>query len=164
MVTIDNRLLDDLVQQARGADRLRRNFNFHAAADEPSQRMLNAIEPGSYIRPHRHLDPPKSEAFLALRGTLAVIVFASDGRIEEVRCISPRSSCLGVELAPGQWHTVVALEPGTVCYETKPGPYLPLSENDFAPWAPAEGTAEAATCLARLTAQVKAWSVSGQGG
>lgn len=161
MVTIDTQILDDLVVQARASARQRRNHNFHATPDEPSQRMLNAFETGSYVRPHRHLDPPKCEAFLALRGTLAVVVFAADGRITEVVKISPGSSCLGVELASGQWHTVLALESGTVCYETKAGPYLPLAEKDFAPWAPLEGTAEAVTYLSQLTEQIKAWSATG---
>ena len=73
-VQIHSDLLDQVVKEARASDRRRMNFNFHQLED-PANRMLNAIEPGSYIRPHRHLEPPRDEAFFILRGQGVVVLF-----------------------------------------------------------------------------------------
>ena len=67
MKIIDKQLLDKTNEQAKQSPRLRMNYNFHERLDDPVNRLLNAMEPGSYIRPHRHLDPDKDEIFLLLR-------------------------------------------------------------------------------------------------
>lgn len=143
MQIIDTHLLDQLTAAAKINPRLRQNHNFHASYDEPCQRLLNAVEPGSYIRPHRHLDPPRPETFVILRGRLAVIVFREDGQPENLLTLSGNGTAQGVDIPAGAWHTVIALESGTVFFETKPGPYLPLADKDWAPWAPAEGSVKA---------------------
>jgi len=140
---IDDRLLDDLSRAAQAAPRRRKNHNLHGDYDDPCQRLLNAVEPGSYVRPHRHLDPPRPECFLLLRGRLAVLLFADDGGIEEVVLLAADGPCRGVDIPAGVWHSLVSLEAGSVFFETKPGPYRPLADKDFAPWAPAEGSADA---------------------
>lgn len=153
---IDKELLDQLSEKARQSPRRRMNHNLHQSYDEPCQRLLNAMEPGSYIRPHRHLTPPKPECFLVVRGRLAAFIFTDDGTIERVIPFSAGSATLGVDIPAGVWHAVVSLESGSSFFETKPGPYLPPSDKDFAPWAPAEGSEEAPAYLAELRGAIEA--------
>ncbi|HXM77307.1 MAG TPA: WbuC family cupin fold metalloprotein, partial [Thermoanaerobaculia bacterium] len=130
-------------EEARKAPRLRKNRNFHAMED-PVHRLLNALEPGTYIRPHRHLKASKAETAIVVSGAVAVLIFDDAGTLLEKRRLSPAGADRGVEMPPGVWHTFVALEPGTVFFETKAGPYEPLRAEELAPWAPAEGALEAA--------------------
>lgn len=150
MQIIDDQLLDELTTKARQSPRGRMNHNLHASYDEPCQRLLNAMEPGSYVRPHRHLTPPKPECFLVVRGRLAAFIFADDGAIERVIPFSAGGATLGVDIPAGIWHAVVSLESGSAFFETKPGPYIPPSDKDFAPWAPAEGSVGASAYLVAL--------------
>jgi cupin fold WbuC family metalloprotein len=115
------------------------NHNFHEDFSDPIQRFLNAWEPGSYLRPHRHLNPPKREVFLVLQGRFAVATFDDDGNIIEKFILDPAKGNFAVELAAGEWHTVIPLETGSVAYELKDGPYDPIDDKDFANWAPKEG-------------------------
>lgn len=147
---IDQALLDRTSDQALASPRRRKNHNFHATDDAVCHRLLNAIEPGSYVPPHRHLDPNKDELMLALRGRLALVFFDEQGNITGKAVLTAGGDTLGVDIPVGTFHTVLALEPGTVFLETKAGPYVPLNEAEKASWAPAEGEASAADYLARL--------------
>ena len=115
-------------------------------------RMLNAVQEDSYIPPHRHLDPPKAESWIVLRGALAFFTFDEQGRIEECREIRASSAVFGVDLEPGVYHTFFALEPDTVVFEVKSGPYSPSNDKTFPEWAPAEGSRGAGDYLAWLKA------------
>jgi cupin fold WbuC family metalloprotein len=150
MKIIDNHLLQKLSDQAKQSSRLRQNYNLHDSYSDPSQRLLNAMEPGSYIRPHRHLGHPKPEGFVAVRGRLALLTFDDQGMVEQVFLMGPNGAVLGVDLPCGVWHTVVSLEEGAVFYETKPGPYQPIQPLDLAPWAPEEGSLGAGVYLEQL--------------
>jgi len=150
MIKIDNLLLNQLTQQAKLSPRKRMNYNFHKTPDDLLQRMLNAIEPDSYIRPHKHENPDKREAFFALRGSFVVFEFDNNGSINDFTILKPENGNFGVEIAPRIWHSIVALESGTVAYEVKDGPYNPLNDKNFAAWAPAEGDASAAKYLESL--------------
>ena len=136
-------LLSEVAEEARGSPRKRRNRNFHEMADAV-HRLLNALEPGTYIRPHRHLEREKSETAIAVAGQIGVIFFADDGKRQDWRVIAPSSDVCGVEVPPGAWHTFVALESGSVFFEVKAGPYRPPAGDELAPWAPPEGAPEAA--------------------
>lgn len=152
---IDEDLFNRIAAKARSAPRKRMNHNFHASSDDNPHRFLNVLLRGTYIRPHRHLQPPKSEAFLILEGTAEVILFAEDGGILDRHRVGESVSgkrCWGVDLAPGVWHTVVALSERVVCYEVKPGPWEPASDKEFAAWAPKEDDADVPQFLASLLA------------
>ena len=129
--------LDELCSRARASPRLRMNQNLHGM-DDPVHRLLNAIEPGSYVRPHRHLDPPKTETILVVRGKLGLIVFDEMGVVREATRLEVHGRASGADLAAGAWHTLVSLARGTVFFETKPGPYVSPKAADVAAWAPAE--------------------------
>lgn len=147
---IDSALLDDVSAEARAAPRGRKNRNFHPRDDYPAHRLLNAIEPGSYIAPHRHLDSTKDETMVVLRGALGLVEFDDAGKVTQIKKVGAGGAAIGIDIAHGTWHTVFALEPGTVFLEAKSGPYLPLTAEERAPWAPAENAAEAASYLAGL--------------
>lgn len=105
-------------------------------------RMLNAMQPYSYIQPHRHLYPPKAESVIVLQGALLCFLFSPGGKVEEVHTLAAGSANFGIDSEPGVFHTFLALAEDTVIFEVKPGPYQPGSDKDLAPWAPAEGTPE----------------------
>jgi cupin fold WbuC family metalloprotein len=146
-------LLDQASGAAREHARLRRNLNLHRSEAEPCNRLLNAIEPGSYVAPHRHLDPTKDETIVAVRGSLGAVLFDDGGEVVETARLEPGGACFGVDLPHATFHTVVALAPGTVFFEAKAGPYSPLDASERAPWAPAEGTGAAAAYLRTLEAR-----------
>jgi cupin fold WbuC family metalloprotein len=144
---------DDLIVRtchaARDNPRGREVHRFHASDDDPLQRMINALCPGSYVRPHRHVAPEKSESFVILRGSLGLVLFDDAGRARERDFILIGRE-RGVHLAdirPGVWHTIFALEPETAVYEAKAGPYRPDSDKGFAAFAPAEGSPGASVYL-----------------
>lgn len=143
MEKIDQSLLDRVSGEAVSSPRKRKNYNFHKEYSDPLQRMLNAIEPWSYIQPHKHEDPDKAEAFVVLRGKLLVIEFGENGEIRDHALLDPLKGEYGAEIPPRTFHTIVALEPGTMVFEIKHGPYSPIDDKNFAPWAPAEGEAGA---------------------
>lgn len=145
--------LDRVSSAAKAAPRQRMNHNLHRLEDSV-QRMLNAMEPDTYVRPHRHLEPPKSETFVILRGRAAVLIFDDAGSVCEAEILSPRGRCI-VDIPAGFWHALVALDPGTVLFESKDGPYIAASDKLFAPWAPAEGASEAQAYREWMRAQVR---------
>lgn len=146
---IDQTTLTQLSDEAASQARLRKNFNYHPTFDDPINRMLNAIEPGSYVQPHKHENPDKREIFLLLKGKLAVIFFDGKGKITEHVVLDGKEN-YGVEIPPATWHTIVSLQPGTVVYEVKDGPYSPADDKNFAPWAPTEGDEASSAYLDRL--------------
>ncbi|RHO68165.1 cupin fold metalloprotein, WbuC family [Parabacteroides sp. AF48-14] len=143
MILINEALLNETTERAKQSPRLRMNHNFHERLDDPVNRMLNALEPGTYIRPHRHLDPDKDEIFLLLRGRVAVFLFENDGNISRMQILDPKEGVYGAEIKAGTWHSLLVLESGSVIYEIKEGPFAPLAADHFAPWSPAPEEAEA---------------------
>ncbi len=137
MKIINEVLLDETTGRAKQSPRLRMNYNFHEHLDDPVNRLLNALEPGTYIRPHRHLNPGKDEIFLLLRGRIAVFLFDNEGKITETQILDPPKGVYGAEIKAGTWHSLLVLESGSVIYEIKEGPFTPLAPENFAPWSPA---------------------------
>ena len=125
---ITQALLDDLTAQAKASPRLRMNYDLRNSAEDGSQRMLNALEPGSPLPIHRHTK--SSETVVCLRGRLQEVFYSDAGEETEVIELAPGSDCVALNIPIGQWHTVRALESGTVILECKDGPYEPLREED----------------------------------
>ncbi|MFA6103539.1 MAG: WbuC family cupin fold metalloprotein [Victivallaceae bacterium] len=147
---VDTALMDSLTASAVESPRKRSHHNFHASLEESIHRLCIAAEPGTYVRPHRHLDCNKWELFIMLRGSVAVIIYDESGRIEKRITLKAGSGTCAVEMSADTWHSFISLEPGTVFIETKPGPYSRPPGNDFAAWAPEEGTPEAVALEAWL--------------
>ena len=125
---IDSKLLDDLTAQAKASPRLRMNYDLRNSAEDGSQRMLNAIEPGSPLPIHRHRH--SSETVVCLRGRLQEVFYNEAGEKTEVIELSPDGPVVALNIPIGQWHTVRVLESGTVILECKDGKYEPLGEED----------------------------------
>ena len=140
MIRIEKNLLDSVTSGAKSIPRRRKNYNFHRQYSDTLQRMLSAMEPLSYIQPHKHEDPDKREVFFALRGRILVVEFDEHGNIREHIILDPLKGVYGVEIPEKIFHTVLSLESGTVAYEVKDGPYNPIDDKNFAPWAPKEGS------------------------
>lgn len=128
---ITQALLDSLTEQAKASPRLRMNLDLRNSADDQSQRMLNAIEPGSPLPIHRHRK--SSETVVCLRGRLVEEFYDDD--LERICTESielrPDGPVVALNIPIGQWHTVRALESGTVIMEVKDGPYEPTGPEDF---------------------------------
>jgi len=137
--SIDDRLLNELSEIAALSPRRRANHNLHLRLDDPVQRLLNAIEPDTYIRPQRHAEPATFEIISLVRGAAVVLVFNDDGTVLERLDLAADGPVRGAEVPPGAWHTIASLEPGTVFFEVKQGPYAPPQGIHVASWAPAEG-------------------------
>lgn len=150
MILVDGKLLDALSKEAKGHPRKRKNHNFHSSLADPINRMLNAVEPESYIHPHKHENPDKREVFLLLKGRMAVFFFDDAGEVTKTAVLDQAEGCYGIEIPPGTWHTVVSLMSGTVVYEIKDGPYRVDDDKHFATWAPQEGSPEAPLYLQKL--------------
>ena len=149
---LDRALFLSLIERARQSPRLRTNHNFHRTMEDNPHRFLNVMVRGTYLAPHRHLDPPKSESFLVLEGELGFYTFDDAGQITSTLVLG-RDAC-GVDIQPGVWHTVAVLSAHVVCFEVKPGPYLAANDKDFAPWAPREGDRRAGAYLEMLISRV----------
>ena len=148
---ISDQLLSELSQKAAQLPRKRLNLNFHEELADPINRMLNAFEPGTYIQPHKHENPDKREVFIILKGALVVVIYDESGNPIDFVLLDPQKGTYAIEIPPRVWHSVISLESGTVVYEIKDGPYLPISDKNFASWAPKEGDPNCDEYLARLT-------------
>jgi len=146
-------LLNEVIQKAKNLPRGRMNYNFHDDLADPINRMLNAFEPGTYIQPHRHENPDKREVFIVLRGSLVVVFFDNSGTPTDFILLDRDKGNFAVEIPIGAWHSVFALISGTVVYEVKDGPYLPMNDKNFASWAPKEGEPGCEEYLKKLTDQ-----------
>lgn len=125
---ITQAILDGLTEQAKASPRLRMNLDLRNSSEDQSQRMLNAIEPGSPLPIHRHMK--SSETVVCLRGHLRELYYNDSGEITDVIDLAPNSDCVALNIPVGQWHTVEVLESGTVILEMKDGAYVPIGEED----------------------------------
>jgi cupin fold WbuC family metalloprotein len=127
---ITQAILDDLTAKAKVSPRLRMNLDLRDSAEDTSQRMLNAIEPGSPLPIHRH--QKTSETVVCIRGRLVEEFYDDLERICTERIeLLPNGTVVALNIPAGQWHTVHALESGTVILEMKNGKYEPLSDVDI---------------------------------
>ena len=120
---IDENLLNKVSEQAKASPRLRMNYNFHQSLEDKCHRMLNAVEPGSDIPIHRH--PDKDESFVVLRGKVRSTTYKDDGSVIESVVLSQEDGLYGVDIPKGVWHKLESLEPGSVVFECKEGPFVP---------------------------------------
>ena len=127
-MVIDSLLLDMLTAQAKESPRLRMNLDLRTSDGDSSQRMLNAIEPGSVVPVHRH--QRTSETVAVLRGRVVEEYYSSDGAVEASYELSAGGSVCALNIPAGQWHTLRALESGTVILEMKDGAYEPIRAED----------------------------------
>ena len=124
---IDQCSLNTLTEQAKASPRLRMNMDLRNSSADLSQRMLNAIEPGTVMPIHRHTK--SSETVVCLRGHFEEYFYDEAGRLTEVIDMVPGGTIINIPV--GQWHSLKSLESGTVLLEAKDGAYEPLGEEDI---------------------------------
>lgn len=151
---ITSSLLNELLHQAAASPRRRAIHCLHSGDWEHCHRMLNALTPGTYVRPHRHDDDHQSEAFILLRGKLVLLLFGENGDVDFTasRILSPADGLFGMDIPPRLWHSLVALE-DAVIYEVKGHPaggYVQERDKNFAPWSPEEGSIESEAYLRKM--------------
>ena len=124
---IDQHHLDNLTAQAKASLRLRMNLDLRNSPDDQSQRMLNAIEPGTVMPIHRHLK--SNETVVCIRGHFEEYFYDDNGQLTDTIDMLPGGIVLNIE--KGQWHSLKSLESGTVLLEAKEGQYAPLAEEEI---------------------------------
>jgi cupin fold WbuC family metalloprotein len=133
---IDEILMGKLTEKAKQSDRLRTHYNLHSTLEDPIHRLCIAAEPNTYMRPHRHQD--KWELLILLKGKASLILFDDSGTVIEKFNLSEEGTS-AIEIQKGVWHVFYSEKSGTILLEVKAGPYIPISSEDSAPWAPQEG-------------------------
>ena len=125
---IDVTLLDELTAQAKASPRLRMNFDLRNNPNDQSQRMLNALEPGTVMPIHRHRH--SSETVVVLRGKVKWVYYNDKKEVTDTFIVAPGSDLVGLSVPMGQWHSLECLETGTVIFESKDGAFEPTRPED----------------------------------
>ena len=128
-MTIDQTLLDALSAQAKSSPRLRQAYDLRNSENDHSQRMLNALEPGTVMPIHRHMK--SSESIALLRGKMVMRLYDDNGTLTEEFIMAPGGEHPMVQIEAGQWHSLEVLEEGTIVFEAKDGKYEPLKEEEL---------------------------------
>ena len=155
----DAATFDSLSDAARSSPRLRQNRNVHADFSEPCQRFFNAIEPGSYVRPHREGVAGRRKLLVGVRGLFVAILFDEQGvpvsfvPFGQSKLADGTRPAIGLEIEPMTWNSVIPIETGSILLEVKPGPFDPQGPRHVAPWAPADGSVEVGPFLEAMTRQ-----------
>lgn len=145
MKIFSSQYFDELIESAVQSRRLRSHANVHRSYTDQCQKLFNAINAESYIRPHRHSLDPKEECLVAIKGLFGLIIFNDQGLVESTTLFGSEKYteglllASGVELPAGTWHTVVSLVDNSVLFEVKCGPFVSNIAKEFAPWSPEEG-------------------------
>lgn len=145
MRVFNSEYMNELTAQAQGSLRKRQHRNIHESYTDPCQRLFNAIEPGSYIRPHRHAADLRDELLIAVRGSMALVTFDNQGVVTGVIRFGADGNgdvlAVGAEVPANTWHTVISLGPSCVLLEIKAGSFDLNQPKDQVPWVPDEGSA-----------------------
>lgn len=146
----DQALFTTLDTAAHASDRRRAHHCVHAELTDPVQRLFITLYPDSYVRPHRHSQAEKWEFFWMVDGGVSFLMFSEKGELLERHELSADGPVRGLEIPPNTWHAVVPASTPATFFEVKSGPYMALADEDFAPWAPAENSADVADFLDKL--------------
>lgn len=128
-MVFDKQLLDNLTAKAKASPRLRMNLDMRTTPEDQSQRMLNALEPGTVLPIHRH--PKTTEVVTILRGKAVQYLYDDNGNETGQVLLEAGGECPGMSVERGQWHRIESLETGTVIFEAKDGPYEPIQPEDI---------------------------------
>lgn len=149
---LDQTLITNLLSEAAASPRLRKNRNFHPQDDSLCHRLANALQPGTYVHPHRHMNENKAETMIMLAGELGVLIFDEHGQVIAKHHLVAGGKVFGINIEPKTFHAVVALSP-CVFFEAKAGPYIPVAPEELASWAPAADAVASGDYLAWMAAQ-----------
>jgi cupin fold WbuC family metalloprotein len=154
MKIVDKQLLEKMLLEAKNSSRHRTMQCFHEHPGDSLQRMINLIERGSYVRPHRHVNPSKREVLIILHGQLACLEFDDSGNIIKKYVLDSNNGNFVVEISDKCFHTIIALSDFAAVFEVKDGPYIQSADKDFAQWAPDEDSTEGYKYLENLISKI----------
>lgn len=146
----DRKMLEKGIKESRNSRRRRMILPIHRNQDSKVQRMLNFLQPGTYIRPHQHPRPEAVESICLIQGGIRFFVFDDTGKIIFRANLKSDGDQKLMDIEPLVWHTFVVTEPDTIIFETKMGPYDAIRDKVFAEWAPPEDDPDAAKWLNML--------------
>lgn len=147
---LSSEMIESGLKASRNSNRKRMILPIHRRQDAQVQRMINFLQPGTYIRPHKHPMPHASESIVVVQGSIRFITFDEKGAVltsDELHAL-PIPDVIDIE--PQTWHSFIVLGSDTIIFECKKGPYDTKTDKKFAEWAPAEGDAEAINYLKKL--------------
>ena len=143
-------MVSDILALSRESPRKRMVQRLHKNNDAGVHKMFNAMQPGTYITPHRHMHPEKTETVVVVSGAMLFVEFEDTGEYRKHTLLQPGTETFGVDVAPHIYHTFVTLKPDTLIFEIKDGPYDKDTDKDIPDWSPREGTPEAEPYLLDL--------------
>lgn len=143
-------MVSNLLTLSHESPRKRIIQKLHKTDEAGVHRMFNALQPGTYVTPHRHMHPAKDETILVIAGSMLFIRFSDEGEIVSQVLLQPGTQTFGIDVAPNVYHTYIALKTDTLIFEVKNGPYEQDSDSDFPDWAPREGSEEAEPYLLEM--------------
>lgn len=126
---LDKEVLDQLSKSASENPRLRASFDLRNTEKDHSQRMLNALQPGTVLPIHRH--PFTAETLIMVRGSVCQKFYNEKGEVTDIFVLKAGGECSALQIPAGQFHSLVCLEPNTVIFEAKDGPYMPVTAEDI---------------------------------
>ncbi|HKI44372.1 MAG TPA: WbuC family cupin fold metalloprotein [Balneolales bacterium] len=147
---LDNHWWNEGIKASRESQRQRMILPVHREQSAPVQRMLNFLQPDTYIRPHRHPESGATESMIVLQGAINFFTFDDRGTIQTYIYVGGSITNSVVDIEPNIWHTFIVKETDTVLFEVKRGPYNPATDKEFAAWAPEESTAASISYLSKL--------------
>lgn len=142
--------IQDGIVGSRQSSRKRIILPIHRKQDAQVQRMINFMQPGTYIRPHKHPLPHATESLVLLKGSIRYYTFDDDGNIKTDHIVSAEPLPGVLDMEPDTWHSFIVLEPDTILFECKKGPYDADTDKIFASWSPPEDDPDVPNWLNRL--------------
>lgn len=139
MDKFDEQLFDQLIKESRISKRKRAHHIFKNDPDDQLQGIYVAMQPGTYVQPHKHESPDKREIFIAFKGRFLFLEFDEKGEITDHFVLDPKTNTHSAEINSKIYHTLICLESDSVGLDLKTGPFHPINDKDFAEWAPKEG-------------------------
>lgn len=147
---LSEQMIEEGLKASRQSERLRIILPIHRKQDAKVQRMINFLQPGTYIRPHKHPLAHATESLVLLQGSIRFYTFDDKGNVLTVREVASNPIPGVLDIEPDIWHAFIVLEKDTVLFECKKGPYSQGTDKTFAPWSPKEGSEKAAVWMKSL--------------
>lgn len=149
VVTLDAKKIMEGLAASRQSDRKRMILPIQRSQNAQVQRIVNFLQPGTYIRPHCHPLPHATESVCLLQGKMEVLIFSEEGEVLERHLLEETGTRL-IDLEPGTWHGMTVHAEDTIIFESKRGPYDAEMDKSFAPWGPEEDSDEVPAFLKSL--------------
>jgi cupin fold WbuC family metalloprotein len=151
LFTLTGDMMKKGLDASRSSERLRMILPVHRKQEAKVQRIVNFLQPGTYIRPHKHPLPHASESIVLLKGSIRFFTFDDEGEVITDTILNAAPVPGVVDIEPETWHSFLVLEEDTVLFECKKGPYNAKTDKEFAKWSPEEGSGKSAAWLKKLS-------------